>query len=171
VKIGRKNLRNPSRAGNEPIRRASASQFSGDGVVLRCLCWIDYTVEMMKRAALVALLFSLALFEIYVCMAFLSFHRQETYAASMINDGLFFLAIFLSFTLVAIGAICFVLPSTMQDYALKQNHERFSTNPFLDWMKTANYLRFLRFIGIVAFVAGIFAAFVLLKRLWETAFI
>jgi uncharacterized membrane protein len=126
---------------------------------------------MTKRVALVALLFSLALLEIYVCTTFLPLHRQHTYATSAISDGLFLLAIFMSFTLVAIGAVCFVSPSTMQDYATKQNREHFSTNPFLDWMKTVNYLGFLRFIGIIVFVAGIFAAFVLLKRLWETAFI
>ena len=115
-------------------------------------CWIDYTVEMTKRVALLALLFSLALLEIYVCTTFLPLHRQHTYVTSAISDGLFLLAIFMSFTLVAIGAVCFVSPSTMQDYALKQNREHFSTNPFLDWMKTVNYLGFLRFIGIIVFV-------------------
>jgi hypothetical protein len=38
----------------------------------------------MKRAALVALLFSVALLEIYVCTIFLPRHRQQTYATSTV---------------------------------------------------------------------------------------
>jgi hypothetical protein len=122
----------------------------------------------MKRTALLVLL---ALLEVYLCVALFPFHRRETYTGSKVNDALFPVAFFLSVVLVAIGTVCFVSPTTMQDYAVKQSRERFPSNPFLNWMRTVGYVRFLRFIGMVAFVAGVFAAFALLKLLWETAFI
>jgi hypothetical protein len=77
----------------------------------------------------------------------------------------------MSFTLVAIGAVCFVSPKTAQHYALKQNSKWLPQNPFLPWMKTAKYLWFLRFIGIFVFIVGSCGAFVLVKEMWETVFI
>jgi len=96
---------------------------------------------------------------------------QFLYIAYPGSNGLFLLAVFMSFTLVAMGAVCFVSPKTAQDYALKQNSKWLPQNPFLHWMKTAKYLWFLRFIGIFVFIAGSFAAFVLVKEMLETVFI
>jgi hypothetical protein len=125
---------------------------------------------MLQRVALVAVLAALVLLETYVSAALFPFHRH-TYIAYPGSNGLFLLAVFMSFTLVAIGAVCFVSPKTAQDYALKQNSKWLPQNPFLHWMKTAKYLWFLRFIGIFVFIAGSFAAFVLVKEMLETVFI
>ena len=116
------------------------------------------------------MLAALVLLETYVCTALFPYHRH-TYIAYPGSDGLFLLAVFMSFTLMAIGAVYFVSPKTAQDYALKQNSKWLPQNPFLHWMETAKYLWFLRFIGIFVFIAGLCAAFVLLKEMWETVFI
>jgi hypothetical protein len=79
--------------------------------------------------------------------------------------------IFLSFTLVAIGAVCLASPRMMRDYEVQQVSKHFSRSPFLEWMRTERYLLFLRLLGIGVFCLGVLLAFVLLKRLWETAFI
>jgi hypothetical protein len=125
---------------------------------------------MSQRGALVAVLAALVLVETYVSAALFPFHRH-TYIAYPGSNGVFLLAIFMSFTLVAIGAVCFVSPKTAQDYALKQSSKWLPQNPFLHWMRTAKYLWFLRFIGIFVFIAGSLAAFVLVKEMLETVFI
>jgi hypothetical protein len=125
---------------------------------------------MLQKGALVAVLVALALLETYVSAALFPFHRH-TYMAYPGSNGLFLLAVFMSFTLVAIGAVCFVSPKTAQDYALKQNSKWLPQNPFLHWMKTVKYLWFLRFVGVFVFIAGSCAAFVLVKEMWETVFI
>jgi nitric oxide reductase large subunit len=125
----------------------------------------------VKKAALLALLLFVATLELYVCAAFMPFHWRGPDLDSPVSGGLFLLAIFMSVTLIALGVVCFVSPDTVQGYALKQNSKWFPANPFLGWMKTVEYLRLLRLIGFVVFVAGLLAAFVLLKRLGETAFI
>jgi nitric oxide reductase large subunit len=125
---------------------------------------------MLKRAALVALLLILAVVEIYVCAVLLPF-RGHIYTVALVSDAFLLPAIFLSCTLVALGVVSFVSPEALQAYALRQNSKWFPTNPFLEWMNTANYIRFLRFTGIVVYSAGLFAAYVLIKRLGETAFI
>jgi hypothetical protein len=135
------------------------------------MCRSTYTIEMLKRAALVALLLLLAVFEIYVCATFLPFHRRETNTAPSTGDGLLAPALLMSFVLVTIGVVSFVSPEALQDYALRQNAKWFPTNPFLDWMKTTDYVRFLRFIGLAVYIASLFAAYVLLKRFWQTVFI
>ena len=132
---------------------------------------LTYTLEMLKRAGLVALLLSLAVLEIYVCAAAFPVHRQWAYTPSRLEEGLVLLSVFMSCTLVAIGMASFIAPKALQDYAVRQNSKWFPTNPLLDWMKTAEYIRFLRVIGIVAYVAGLFAAFILLKHISETTFI
>jgi len=126
---------------------------------------------MLKKAALGAVLLLLAASELYLCTVFMPFHRQESYPDFRAGDGLCLLAIFMSFVLVAAGASGFVSPEALQDYALRQNSKWFPKNPFMNWMKTASYVRFLRLVGIIVYIAGLFAVFVLLKRLCETAFI
>jgi len=125
---------------------------------------------MLKKGTLVAVLAALVLLETYVSTRLFPFHRH-TYIAYPGSNGLFLLAVFMSFTLVAIGAVCFVSPKTAQDYALKQNSKWLPQNPFLHWMNTAKYLSFLRFIGIFVFIAGSSTAFVLVKEMLETVFI
>ena len=126
---------------------------------------------MVKKAALLALLLFVAALELYACAAFMPFHWRGPDMNSPVGDDLSLLAIFMSVTLIALGVVCFVSPETVQGYAVRQDNKWFPTNPFLGWMKTVEYLRLLRLIGFVVFVAGLLAAFVLLKRLGETAFI
>ncbi len=87
----------------------------------------------MKRTAL---LIAVALLELYICVALFPFHRQETYSGSKFNDALLLVALFLGVALAAIGAVCFVSPTTLQDYAAKQSGRHFRSNPFRNWMKT-----------------------------------
>ena len=126
---------------------------------------------MLKRTAFLALLLFLAAIELYVCAALLPYRWHGEDIVCPVCEGLLIISIFMSDILVAIGAWSFVSPEALQDYALRQNSKWFPTNPFLEWMKTANYIRFLRFLGIVVYSAGLFAAFILLKRLFETVFI
>jgi hypothetical protein len=86
-------------------------------------------------------------------------------------DVLFSVAIFLSFTLVTMGVVCLTSPGTVRDYEVQLVNKHFPRSPWLEWMKTEKYLRFLRLLGIVVSCLGALLAFVLLKRLWETVFI
>jgi hypothetical protein len=52
---------------------------------------------------------ALVLLETYVSTALFPFHRH-TYIAYPGSNGLFLLAVFMSLTLVVIGAVCFVSP-------------------------------------------------------------
>jgi len=126
---------------------------------------------MLKRTAFFALLLFLGAIELYVCAALLPYRWHGEDIACPVCGDLLQISILMSITLVAIGAWSFVSPEELQDYALRQNSKWFPTNPFLEWMKTPNYIRFLRFTGIVVYSAGLFAAFILVKRLFETVFI
>ena len=127
---------------------------------------------MLKRATLVSLLVLLGVLEIYICAAlFPGFHSRAQMEPQHWSEGLLLPAIFMNCVVVAIGVVSFVSPEAVQDYAVRQNSKWFPGNPFLNWMKTANYIRFIRVIGMVVYMAGLFAAFVLLKELAEIAFI
>jgi hypothetical protein len=86
-------------------------------------------------------------------------------------DALFLTAIFLSFTLVAIGAVCLASPRMMRDYEVQQVSKHFPQSPFLEWMRTERYLLFLRLLGIAVLCLGLLLAILLLKRLWGIVFI
>jgi len=157
---------------------ASLSEFHGGAAAfaiptasLIIITALTYTFKMLKAMGLLALLLSLGVIEISICAALLPFRWQGAHVTSSWADALFLLASFMSFTLLAIGVVGFVSPRTVQDYALRQNTKWFPANPFLEWMNTANYIRFIRIIGLMAYILGLFAVFLLLKIFQETVFI
>jgi len=126
---------------------------------------------MLKRTALFVLLFPIAALELYVCIRVLPYRWHGTSATSPLSDGLFLLSIFVSFALVASGAIGFVSPESIQNFRLTRNRTLFPANAFRDPIKTASYIRSLRFAGLLAFIVGIFLAFLFVKRFFELVFI
>ena len=124
---------------------------------------------MLKRTALFVLLFPIAALELYVCIPLLPYRWRGT--TSSVSAALCLLAIVASFTLVASGAIGFVSPESIQNFRLTRNRTLFPANAFRDPIKTASYLRFLRFAGLLAFIVGIFLAFLFVKRFFELVFI
>jgi hypothetical protein len=85
-------------------------------------------------------------------------------------NSLFFVAIFLSFTAIALGAVYLALPKKMRDYEVQLVSKHFPQSPFLERMKTENYLWFLRLLGIALSCLGALCAFVVLKRFWDVVF-
>jgi hypothetical protein len=85
-------------------------------------------------------------------------------------NSLFFVAIFLSFTAIALGAVCLALPKKIRDYEVQLVTKHFPQSPFLERMKTENYLWFLRLLGIAMSCLGALCAFVVLKRFWDVVF-
>jgi hypothetical protein len=70
--------------------------------------------------------------------------------------------VFCSFAFT-VGLIALVWPEKMQRYALKRNTKfYFWPNPFLGWMKTSGYIVYLRFMGIVFLLVGLFVLLVAL---------
>ena len=124
---------------------------------------------MLKRTALFVLLFPIAALELYVCASLLPYHWRGT--TSSVSAALCLLAIVASFTLVASGAIGFVSPESIQNFRLTRNRTLFPAKAFREPIKTASYIRFLRFAALVAYIAGIFLAFLFVKRLFEIVFI
>jgi hypothetical protein len=82
-------------------------------------------------------------------------------------DALFLVAIFLSFMLVAIGAVCLALPRTMRDYEVQQVSKHFPQSPFLEWMKPTVSL-VLTIAWNYRVLLGCGLGISSLKRLWET---
>jgi len=85
-------------------------------------------------------------------------------------DPLFLVAIFLSFTGIALGTVCLALPKKMRDYDVQLVTKHFPQSPFLEWMKTEKYVWFLRLLGIAVSCLGALCAFLVLKRFWDIVF-
>ena len=64
---------------------------------------------------------------------------------------------------LTVGLIALVWPEKMQTYALKRSTKfYFLPNPFLGWMKTSGYIVYLRLMGIVFLLVGLFVLLVAL---------
>jgi len=89
-----------------------------------------------------------------------------------VSGGEIFAALFMSLTLLFVGMSCLFWPRAIQDYALKQNAKwSFRPNPFLAWMKTPQYLAYLRILGSVVAVMAFFLTIIFMKKWFETWFI
>jgi hypothetical protein len=75
-------------------------------------------------------------------------------------------AVVVCFFLLAFGLLSLVSPERLQRYALKRcTRYYFWPNPFLDWMKTRSYLVYLRVMGGVSLLAGLFVLLLTLSVL------
>lgn len=65
----------------------------------------------------------------------------------------FVMYVSICFSLLSIGVLCLVWPKRVQEYAFKHcSKYYFWPNPFLGWMKTPEYVLYLRFMGAFFFV-------------------
>jgi hypothetical protein len=88
-----------------------------------------------------------------------------------VSGGVIFGALFMSLTLLLVGVSCLLWPQTIQAYALKQNPRWTRRNPFQEWIKTPQYVTYLRLMGgAVTAIAG-FLTIVFMKKWFETWFI
>lgn len=81
------------------------------------------------------------------------------------------LALFASLTLLLVGVSCLFWPQAIQDYALKQNTRWVKRNPFLEWMETPQYLKYLRIMGGVILGIAVFLTIIFMKKWFESWFI
>ena len=89
-----------------------------------------------------------------------------------VSGGEIFAALFMSLTLTLEGVSCLLWPRVIQEYALKQNTKWTSRlNPFLEWMKTAQYLTYLRIMGGVILGMGVILTAIFMKKWYESWFI
>ena len=66
----------------------------------------------------------------------------------------FVVSLVIGVCLMAVGLACLFKPHTLQTYVLKNSTNRLTRiNPFLNWMRTAQYVWSLRIIGLIA-IAG-----------------
>jgi hypothetical protein len=55
-----------------------------------------------------------------------------------------------------LGIICLLWPERIQEYALRWAGQGLGRlNPFLDWMRTKNYILSIRFVGTLAIIGFI----------------
>lgn len=88
------------------------------------------------------------------------------------SSGEILAALFMSLTLLLVGVSCLFWPQTIKDYALKQNAKWLATrNPFQGWMRTPQYLTYLRLMGGVVMSMAVFLTIIFMKKLLETLFI
>ena len=88
------------------------------------------------------------------------------------SGGEILAALFMSLTLLLVGVSCLFWPQAIRDYALKQNTKWSARlNPFLEWMKTSQYLTYLRLMGGVVLAMAIFLTILFMKKWYESWFI
>ena len=62
---------------------------------------------------------------------------------------------FIAFRLMLVGVACLFWPHSLQNYAVKNSTNRLARiNPFLDWMRTTQYIWSLRIVGFIAIAGG-----------------
>ncbi len=88
------------------------------------------------------------------------------------SGGEILAALFISLTLLLVGVSYLLWPQTIQAYALRQNPKWWARrNPFKVWMKTPQYLTYLRLMGGVILGMAVFFTIIFMKKLVETLFI
>jgi nitric oxide reductase large subunit len=83
-----------------------------------------------------------------------------------------FIALFMSLTLLLLGLACLFWPQTIQGYAMKHNARWLvGRRPFLDWMNTPKYLKYLRVVGGIILSVAIILTIIFMKKWFESWFI
>jgi nitric oxide reductase large subunit len=83
-----------------------------------------------------------------------------------------FVALFMSLTLLLVGMSCLFWPQAIQSYSLKRNTTWLvGRNPFLDWMKTPQYLKYLRIMGGVILSLAAFLTIIFARKWFDSWFI
>jgi hypothetical protein len=72
-------------------------------------------------------------------------------------------ALFLALFFLICGVIAAAVPYRIQKFAIDYHTKYRVYNPFLDWMKTKNYIISLRVIGLASIAVSIFLFYVLYK--------
>ena len=88
------------------------------------------------------------------------------------SGGGILVALFMSLTLLLVGMSCLFWPRAIQEYALKRNTTwSVGRNPFLEWMKTPQYLKYLRIMGAVILAIAAFLTIIFAKKWFDSWFI
>jgi len=93
---------------------------------------------------------------------------DKTDSFGSLSDGLIFIVFLLSLTPLIVGLSCLLCAEEIQGYALRFNTK---SNPFLKWVKTPQYVRYLRILGSMAICTSIPLTIIFAKKWFETWFI
>ena len=73
------------------------------------------------------------------------------------------LTTFLALFFLVFGVVATTVPYRIQKFAINYHAKYKVYNPFIDWMKTKNYIISLRTMGLAAIAVSIFLFYVLYK--------
>lgn len=65
------------------------------------------------------------------------------------------------------GLFCIVWPEKIREYTIKYSEIKIlgTVNPFLDWIKTPNYILSLKIIGLLSILAFLIACYVVIQAI------